>query len=120
MHDQQRVGTGRRHDGEPQQSERTEYRIVDLQGASSPLRACIIRARSLAHCRKVVWPGNFTSTLPTAGESVRSDDRRPALCPWRPTRRPLCMVSVFGSVVMKENTSISTLGPSFLMGPFHC
>jgi hypothetical protein len=29
-------------------------------------------------------------------------------------------VSAFGSVVMKLNTSMSTLGPSFLMGPFHC
>ena len=29
-------------------------------------------------------------------------------------------VSVFGSVVMKQKTSMSTLGPSFLIGPFHC
>jgi hypothetical protein len=29
-------------------------------------------------------------------------------------------VSAFGSVVMKLKTSMSTFGPSFLMGPFHC
>jgi len=29
-------------------------------------------------------------------------------------------VRAFGSVVMKLKTSMSTLGPFFLMGPFHC
>ena len=32
----------------------------------------------------------------------------------------MVVVSVFGSVVMKENTSMSTFGPAFLIGPFHC
>ena len=32
----------------------------------------------------------------------------------------IVLVRAFGSVVMNENTSMSTLGPSFLMGPVHC
>jgi hypothetical protein len=54
------------------------------------------------------------STVSTASTKLSTESKG------TPSRRLMVSVSALGSVVMNENSSRSTLAPSFLMGPFHC